>query len=246
MSQDKLSKGVSNDTPTVASKGAASEGTGTPSVGVPAAVGVLLANVARAEAFRKTFATAIATLYAGLRELPKRDTAPRASVSEPRKASAAQYAELLRERPDITSMATPDAIEAGLALDAALTLVKQDFEQTFSTLVTCGRQAAFGACTGAAAVRSAARILAQDDTVLAARIATIDVPLRRGKLVSSTANAADAAAKVQQRASMRMARSAAKAAKTARRAARAAEAFADNHPLEADGVIVPAETVPKK
>ncbi len=254
----KKNTGVRNHTPNMAPIQAGSEVTGPPSAAVPTtstagttpAAGALtdvtpselLAVEAGAKAFRESFASILATLYALLGVFPKQGKARTTAVSGQRKATAAQWAELLSEHPDITSSVTPDAISAGLAVDAALAMVKRDLQQTLPILEACGRQAANGSCSEAAVVRSAARILAVNNAVLAAKIASIDLALRRGKQVTTTADTAAKAAKAQQRAEVRAARMAAKAAKAARSAERAAQAHADNHPTTPDVVIVPAGT----
>ncbi len=266
MSTKTNNKGASNIHPNMAAAAAGSGVTDNPSAALPTpptsrgiapgitmvlAASQLLETEAAVKTFRESLNTALAELYTALGIFSGPDRARMGSTSAQRKQSAGLYAGLLRQHPDIATTVDPDAIDAGLAVDAALALVKGDFRQPLPVVESSRREAVYGACADAAVVRSAARTLARRDTVLAAKIAAIDVILRRGKQVSTTAdNVAKAqakATKTQQRAAKVVAKAEAKAAKAARVATRTAQAHADNHPLTGTGdvVIVPAGTTPK-
>ncbi len=221
-----------------------------PTTPTPGASADLRANAlneatAAVQTFRETFTTALAVLYAALAGVSG-DNAPTVSPSALRKQSAALYADLLRQHPDITARVSADAMNAGLALDTALAVVTSDFQQAIPVLESCGREAGYGTCEDAAVVRVAARTLAHRDKVLAAKITSIDAVLRRGKLVSTTVDSASKAqakaAKTQQRTATQAAKAHTKAAKAARTAARAIEAHADRHPLSGDVGNVPGGT----
>ncbi len=255
----KNNTGVRNHNPNMAPAGTGSEvainppavvpSVATPPVTAPTTVSTASAMLmveTAAKSFREGYANLLAALLPAIDAVHSAGTVRTTAASGQRKQSAALYAELLRQHPDITASVTSDEIDAGLAANAALAMVRGDLRQSLPVVESCGRDAGSIACTKAAVVRSAARTLARTDRVLAAKIASIDVILRRGKLVSTTADSAAkaqaSATKTQQRAAAEAAKAQAKAARAARVATRTAQAHADNHPTTPDVVIVPAGT----
>ncbi len=70
----------------------------------------------------------LAALSAAIQGLPSQLSPRTPTVSAARKNAAGMYAELLREFPYLTMGVSADAIEAGLAVDAAMTLLKGDLQ----------------------------------------------------------------------------------------------------------------------
>ncbi len=264
MSTKNIHTGVRNHNPNVAPGGTGSEVTAPPSAALPTVVtppttgttpvaGITPALTAsqwyRVEAAAKTFRVGfvplLAALHAEIQAVPSGGTPTKPSVSKPRKQAAGLYAELLHQFPDLTSKVDPDVIDAAIAVDAAMNLVKNDLEQALPAVETCSRQAARVSWSDAAVVRSAAKVQPNKGAALEAKLATIEALLHVGKRVATSADAAakaqTAAAKAQQKA----ARAAAKAARAAQTAERTAQAHAAKHPPTPDVVIVPAGTTPK-
>ncbi len=258
----KKNTGVRNHNTNMANTPAGSEVTGTPpSAALPAAVapgiapGItmaltasqLLGVEAKVKTFRGSLDAALAELYTALGVFPGPDKVRVVSVTGPRKQSAALYAGLLREYPDLASTVDPDVIDAGLAVNAALAMVKTDLQHPLAMVESSGRQAGYISCSDAAVIRYAAKGRARQDGVMAEKVATIDATLRHGKLLSTTADSATKAQSAAAKAQQKAVRAAEKAARAARVATRTAQAHADNHPLTGTGdvVIVPAGTTPK-
>ncbi len=254
----KKNTGVRNHNPNMAPAGTGSEVTVNPSAAIPttSAAGTtpaagttlaltpsqLLAVETSVKTFREGYYPLMAALSASLRVFSGPDTAPSATVSGPKKQVATQYAELLRQYPDITSAVNPDVIDAGLAVETALAMVKSDFQKALPVVASFGRRAANISWSDTTVVRSAAEGLARKDGVLKARIVAINALLRRGSQVATTADSAVKAQTAATKAAAKAARAAAKAARTAQTAARTARVHADNHPTTPDVVIVPAGT----
>ncbi len=250
--------GVLNHNPNVAPAQAGSEGTVNPSATVPVvpnapAVGTSMAITSKqlylvesaAKTFRGDFARIVTALLDTLGAFPTPDKARAVSVSAQHKDAAAQYAGLLRQYPDLTSGVSADTIEAALAATAALAMVKSDLEGILPTVQFCGQQSAHIAWSDSRVVRHAAEGQALQDMTLAAKVATIEGTLQRGKKVVVTAEHAAKAQTTALKAQQKAERAVAKAAKAAETATRAAQAHAANHPQTADVVIVPAGTTPK-
>ncbi len=162
------------------------------------------------------------------------------SVAARHKVAAGQYAALLRQFPIVTDNADPDVIDAGLAADAALTVVTREFQETIPLLEACARQAARHAWSGASVIRSTAKVHPKKPTTLVAQITTIESGLRQGKRVTTSANAAARAKTVAMKAQQRAARALAKAESAAVVAERVAQGHAANHP-SIDKITQPAE-----
>ncbi len=258
----KTNTGVRNHPPHVAPAGTGSGGTVNPAAAVPATspagtapaggatmepdVGQWLYIEAASKTFREGYVPLLAAFHEAIQGIPTGGTTRAIPVLAQQKQAATLYAGLLRQYPNITSTVNPDAIDAGLAVEAALAMVKSDLEQTLPMVESCGRRAAEFSWADTRMVRSAAKDMPNKSMALTTRIASIEVLLHRGKRVSVTANSAAKAQakalKTQQRAAADVAKAQAKAAKAARVATRAVQAHADNHPTTPDVVIVPAGT----
>ncbi len=196
--------------------------------------------------FRKGFIPLVAELHAALEEIPSDPSTHAIPAWGKHKEVAAHYAAILRMYPDITSRVSADAIDGGLAVDAALARVKSDFEQALAPVEFSARRAGHLSWSGARVVRSAAKSLPDKDGVLLAKIATAEALLRRGKLVNTTADAAEKAQTGAVRAQQKAARATAKANKAADTAARAALAHAAKQVLSDTETVVPAGGKPPK
>ena len=245
--------GVRNHNPNMANSPAGSEGTVNPSAVVPPvqtaptvetstalSAKQLYLVEAGAKTFREDFARIVTVFVGTLGAFPTPDKARAVSVSVQHKDAAAQYAGLLRQYPGLTTGVSADTIEAALAASAALAMVKTDLQGVLPTVEFCGRQSGHIAWSDSRVVRHAAEGQALQDTTLAAQVATIEGTLQRGRKVAASANRALKAQTAASKAQEKAARAAAKATKAAETATRAAQAHANNHPLTADVVIVPA------
>ncbi len=261
MSTKKNNTGASNIHPNRVPAGTGSEVTGTPPAVVPVVPVVPTAPAADPTAeitasqlylteagikgFRDDLSKALTKLYTFLRVFPSPDKGKVPAVSAPHKEAAGLYAGLLRRYPTLTTAVDPDVIDGGIAVDAALAMVKADFDRALPMVAYAGRQAANISWTDTVKVRFAAKGQARGDKVLAAEIVAIDAGLRQGKRVLASANKAAKAQTAATKAQEQAAKAAAKATKAARVATRTAQAHADNHPTTPDVVIVPAGTTPK-
>ncbi len=217
-----------------------------PSIGAPADLTKTqwLSIEREITAFHEGYVALVAGLHTVLKVISSGTTGRTIPVWGKHKDVAALYAEILHLYPDITARVDPDVIDAVLAVNKALEMVKNDLEQTLPTVESPERRTGQIAWMDARMVRSAAKALPKKDALLTSKIASAEALLRRGKMVTTTASTAAKAQVTAVKSQQRATRAAAKATKAEQRAARAAQAHAERHPQASDVVVQPAGTPP--
>ncbi len=247
-------KGVRNHNTNVAPPQAESGVTVNPSAAVPPVVpnaatpgstpeltvSALTLALAEIKSFREVFVPAFAKLHTALGVIHSGNTPQGRAVLAQRKEAAGMYADLLRQYPVLTTRVDPAMIDAGIAVDTALAMVKNDLQQAVPIVESGGRVSARVSWTDASVIRAAAKAEPNKPPTLVAAIASIETLLRQGKRVTATKVVAARAQTTATNAQQRAARAARTATQAGRVAARVTQAHADRHPLTPDVVIVPA------
>ncbi len=195
-----------------------------------------------ANAFHDSFVVLQRALQQAIVGVPGEAVPRKPTVSERHKKAAGLYAALVRDFADVAATVDPDVIDAGLAVEAALAVVRRDLASAIPSVEATGRQAARAAWSLAGVVRSAEKARPVKGVALASRLALIEATLRQGPRVTTSAKVAAKAQTTAAKAQQRATRARIQAERAAQVAERVAQAHAANH-LPLDIVpVTPADT----